>query len=219
MPAGPAPRTTRVDSRVARREELLPLGERWLSAEERSRADASGARAADFVAGAVLLRLLVAERIGQRPDAVRVERRCPRCGAGHGRPALPGTGLIASVTHAGGLVAAAVSDGEWLGLDLEPRGRDLPESAARRVLTEAEVALAHQPGDLLRLWTAKEAALKAAGTGLAGGLVRESVVLSLDPLRAGDTTLFGTPGGRLLSLPLPGTHVGALAVDAGATWT
>jgi hypothetical protein len=68
-----------------------------------------------------------------------------------------------SLTHAGG-TAFAVMAGETVvgtGVDFEPDSRAVDPRAARFFLDPAERAAACTGGDLLRLWTVKEALFKA----------------------------------------------------------
>lgn len=86
-----------------------------------------------------------------RPEDVVVVSTCPECGQEHGRPTLPGTALLGSVAHSGGLVVAAVARREaWsaIGIDTEPIGA--------QGLSEPD----------LRRWTEREARAKARGTGI-----------------------------------------------------
>ncbi|HET9863728.1 MAG TPA: 4'-phosphopantetheinyl transferase superfamily protein [Steroidobacteraceae bacterium] len=108
-----------------------------------------------------------------------------------GRPALAppfdSTGLDFNVAHSRGLVAAAIARAGRVGVDVETLGERVPLHVASRYFAPREVAAlqalpeAEQPRRFLRLWTLKEAYLKATGEGLAGGL--DSVTFSLD---AGD---------------------------------
>lgn len=83
-----------------------------------------------------------------------------------GKPHWPG-GPDFSITHARGFAACAVAPpGLAIGIDLEPAGRVRPQSI-RRVLTAAEERALDAGLDATRLWTAKEAVLKAAGASLA----------------------------------------------------
>lgn len=100
-------------------------------------------------------------------------------GAG-GRPELAppfdGTGLHFNVAHTAGMVALAVGRMPLIGIDVEPLDRRVPLHVAPRYFSEREVAALQalppeqQPRRFLRLWTLKEACLKAVGEGLAGGL-------------------------------------------------
>jgi 4'-phosphopantetheinyl transferase len=109
----------------------------------------------------------LAGRLLGRPAVV--EHLCPNCGAtDHGRPLVEGA--FVSLSRAGGLVALAVSLDGAVGIDIETVAGvaasgfdDVAFSAPER----DEIARAGDP-DLhrARLWTAKEAVLKARGTGL-----------------------------------------------------
>ena len=97
-----------------------------------------------------------------------------------GRPSLSppfdATGLHFNVTHSGGLVAIAIGRMPLLGIDVEHETRAISPAIARRHFSASEVAaLESLPPEQhqrhrLRLWTLKEAYLKAIGTGVAGGL-------------------------------------------------
>ncbi|MGY1772521.1 Pls/PosA family non-ribosomal peptide synthetase [Blastococcus sp. SYSU D00813] len=165
-----------------------------LSAEERAAAEAMTApgRRDAYVAGRALLRLLLsAEAPARAPHEWRIERTAA------GRPVVPG-GPEVSLAHADGLVVAAVAHARAVGVDLEQLdGQRVLETA----LTPAErerlraAAPAERTALFLRAWTLKEAALKCAGTGLAGG--PERVHTSTDPVAvagpAVEEALAGTP--------------------------
>ncbi|WP_328941086.1 4'-phosphopantetheinyl transferase superfamily protein [Streptomyces sp. NBC_00250] len=121
----------------------------------------------DVMAARLLVRLCVARYTGLPPAAADLAQLCPECGRhGHGRPYLrdrPGVGV--SLSHADGLVAAAVGP-DAIGIDVEPSTRRPgPLRVLRRLLPEAELAeaVAHPDPDpaLLRLWVRGEARLKA----------------------------------------------------------
>jgi 4'-phosphopantetheinyl transferase len=166
-----------------------------LSAVERRRATGFRYEAdrRQFVAGALLLRIAVARATGRQASDVVIARSCLHCGsAAHGRPTVvrPG-GRHVSLTHSGDLVGVAVSTAGPVGIDLE-HVTDLDVAA----LTTSTLA----PGDrvpatttqFLELWTAKEAALKALGLGLAypaGKLAIQRVDGERVALRLGDQRL------------------------------
>jgi 4'-phosphopantetheinyl transferase len=114
--------------------------------------------------GAVLLRLAVSAATGTPPAGVTVDRTCPRCGEPHGRPALPGTGLHASITHSGDLVGLALTRVGPVGLDVERITEVDVDGLARSVLHPDE-RVADLAG-FFRYWTRKEAVVKATGDGL-----------------------------------------------------
>lgn len=88
-----------------------------------------------------------------------------------GRP-VAGSPVDLSLSHGGGWVAAAASRQGRVGVDVEA-SRPVSPALARRCLSAAEVVwLERASGDgerqdrFAQLWTAKEAYLKAIGTGL-----------------------------------------------------
>jgi len=100
-----------------------------------------------------------------------------------GRPSLAPpfdrTGLHFNIAHTEGVVAMAVCQHPQVGVDVEKLDR-APLAVADRYFSAAEAAELRalpshaQPRRFTRLWTLKEAYLKAVGTGLAGGLGRMS---------------------------------------------
>ncbi|MEV7371582.1 4'-phosphopantetheinyl transferase superfamily protein [Streptomyces sp. NPDC090301] len=128
----------------------------------------------DVLAARLLVRLCVARATGLPPDTPALAQRCPGCGGhGHGRPYLRGRpGVGVSLSHADGLVAAAVGPGA-IGIDVEPATRRPgPLHVLRRLLPDADVAEAAASPDagpaLLRLWVRAEARLKAGQVGQVG---------------------------------------------------
>lgn len=89
-----------------------------------------------------------------------------------GKPSLPG-GPFFNLSHAGDTALLAICPDAEVGVDLEPRARGseildcLPTIAHPVELVWLNrLPAAHLPHALIRLWVAKEAALKALGTGL-----------------------------------------------------
>lgn len=107
-----------------------------------------------------------------------------------GRPCA-GAPLDVSLSHSDGWIAVAASRTGRVGIDVEAH-RPVPHSLARRCLTATELEwLDRSPSGtwndrFLRVWTAKEAYLKALGVGLA----RDPRTVELD-LRNGDPVLCG----------------------------
>ncbi len=129
-------------------------------------------RREDVVAARLLLRLCAGRFTGRPPHESAPSQFCAECGLhGHGRPYLPDhPGVGVSLSHADGLVAAAVGPGA-VGVDVEPSSRRPgPLSVLSRLLPAAEVREATgrpDPGAaLLRLWVRREAVLKAGQDGL-----------------------------------------------------
>lgn len=86
-----------------------------------------------------------------------------------GRPCLTNCRADWNISHASGLVLCALTLAGRVGVDVERRGgRDISELRGAFGAAEwADIQASPQPErTLLRLWTAKEAALKADGRGL-----------------------------------------------------
>jgi 4'-phosphopantetheinyl transferase len=153
---------------LARLGQLRPRHERLLSAPEAQRA-ARFRRQADrdrFVLATALLRTVVAAQAGGDPAELEVNRSCERCGAQHGRPRLPGTGLAASISHSGDVVAVALTAGLPVGADVEAISARDYEALIPRVCTASERQFVRTAEDFYAYWTKKEAVLKATGAGL-----------------------------------------------------
>jgi 4'-phosphopantetheinyl transferase len=166
-------------------------------------------RAAHATAHA-LLRLVLGRLLDRPPASIRLDRTCPECGADHGKPRLIGGGLEFSLTHSRGRVGIAVATVP-VGIDVEDVSRLRPDPALEaETLTPGERKLldgldpADRAAGFLRLWTRKEAMLKASGKGLTV------------PLREMPADSLAAPAGgpQLWDLdPGPG-FVGALAAES-----
>ncbi len=162
---------TRVEIHLLRPLEIAPsLADSWLTPDERARAArfrfrCDAVRWSAFRAG---LRRILGAEIGCAPADVPLELGP----AGKPLLAAPFAGLHFNLSHCSDLAVVAVSASGAVGIDLEPLTR-APE------LLECESIFCHPreiadlPADpaarataLLRIWTAKEAVLKAWGIGL-----------------------------------------------------
>jgi 4'-phosphopantetheinyl transferase len=141
-----------------------------LSPDERTRADSfhRDVHRRRFMAGRGFLRELLAAYAGGEPGAV------PLVEGPNGKPELAGSGLRFNLAHSEGVGILAVSRAE-VGVDVEVSRRDPPtdwRAVADRFFHEEELArlegLAVEAGwlEFLRIWTLKEACLKATGLGL-----------------------------------------------------
>jgi 4'-phosphopantetheinyl transferase len=143
-----------------------------LSSDEQRRADRFRIESAAhrFIAARAALRTVLGRAAGLKP--ARIEFAYGE----NGKPSLADDGPCFNASDSGDFVAIAVTSTE-VGIDIElTRTFRRSEGIARRICTKHEIdALAKLPEDerdarLLRLWTCKEAALKALGTGLPGGV-------------------------------------------------
>ncbi|MBW7471907.1 4'-phosphopantetheinyl transferase superfamily protein [Marinobacter sp. M216] len=140
----------------------------WLTDYEReTAAKFSGPRKREYLSSRWLIRRAIAGASGLEASD---------CRPVNGRPvesAAP-VGWHLSLSHSHGLSACATSPGQRIGLDLEPCTRHPHwQRVARRWFTPREQAwlLAEDcPETFLRVWTLKEAWLKATGRGIAGNL-------------------------------------------------
>ena len=148
-----------------------------LSDDERARARGiliEGSRRLHLVACALKREVLSSYLPGTAPADLRFVRGVA------GRPVLApphdASGIDFNLAHTRGLVALALTRGPHLGVDVERCEKIVPLAVARRFFSTIEAdALDALPVDarprrFLRLWTLKEAYLKAIGTGISGGL-------------------------------------------------
>lgn len=181
--------------------ELLDDGER-----RRLGARSGPQERARFLGAAVLMRRTLAEVAEVEITTLGLDRRCADCGEPHGRPVPTGSAahLHVGASHSGSVVLVAVAE-RAVGVDVElVRGRMPSPALLRRVLAPGEAAPA-DPLAFARLWSAKEAYLKAIGTGLATPMSQ----VRLEGDRA--VPLAGSwPAGRLVELEVP-TGVAAAA--------
>lgn len=199
-----------------------------MSAAERARVErrSPGVRERSAVAR-ILLRLALARRFDRAPESFDVDWS-------RGPSITDPTGTWLSLTHTGDLVAVCITGAGPVGLDLETTDRagDLDDTFRAGAFDEGERAMLAEidaradgagpdgaaGGDAaLRLWTAKEAVLKASGD----GLTRSPLQLHVSgiPDRPRLARFEGRPElvGRtvLRPLTLPG-YVGSVAVLTSA---
>lgn len=131
-----------------------------------------------FVAGHALVRVMLGGLLDRPPESLRFFRD------ERGRPELAGPdGPSFSLSHTDGMVACAVSQSGTVGVDVEGDGARVDVQAiAERFFAPAEARAVRDrgPGAFTRIWTLKEAFLKATGEGLRRPL--DSFHFSLDPV-------------------------------------
>jgi 4'-phosphopantetheinyl transferase len=125
-----------------------------------------------FLLGRYLLRRWLAVHLAEDPGRIpiRIDSR--------GKPRLDRPGWHFNISHSGTLLALAIGNAGPLGVDLEGRRLDPARilRLAHRYLSDTEqrwLAHSREPElDFIRLWTVKEAVLKAQGGGIANNLQR-----------------------------------------------
>jgi 4'-phosphopantetheinyl transferase len=143
-----------------------------LTAEELQRANRFRVEDAKnrFIAARSALRILLGRASETHP------RKVAFAFGANGKPRLAEGGPCFNASDSGDVVAIGLAQ-EELGIDIEikrPMARRI--RLARRICTARELEqfeslpAAEREIEILRLWTCKEAALKAVGTGLRGGL-------------------------------------------------
>jgi 4'-phosphopantetheinyl transferase len=172
---------------------------------------------ARFVLGRGLLRKCLGRYLQQTPETIELAT------TDRGRPVLPHDETVQfSISHTHDLVAVALTTDAQIGIDLEfiKLPSDLP-GLAKRIFSEEDFQAFQALPDretlaaFFRVWTRKEAYLKARGEGIAEGLRQISV--SLGPEETSvirDARNKSTARNwRLLALPVPADYVGSLACD------
>lgn len=173
-----------------------------------------------FLAGCAMVRLFLGNRLGVESGTIAIDRTCPRCGADHGKPRLPGSGWHYSISHSGDFIAVAFSAGGEVGIDVELDGVHRSRDVWQAVLSPGELRVLDavdatgRDRAFLRYWTRKEAALKATGRGLTvePRLLEVSSPDEAPAVRAWPSELADVAEPSLSDLDfLPG-HVAALAL-------
>jgi 4'-phosphopantetheinyl transferase len=153
-----------------------------LSEEERARAAAFAFEAdrTRYVTAHAALRVLLARALGRTPADLRFER------SSLGKPYVADTGIHFNLSHSGRYALIGMCHGSEIGVDTEfiPTTVDWRELAERYFAAEERAWLAAAPPDqhssrFFRLWTVKEAFLKATGEGLGRPLA--AIVVTFRP--------------------------------------
>jgi len=190
----------------------------WLSTDEHERAARfhSPLHAKRWRVSHIALRGILGAACARDPATLRFGRDA------NGKPTLSGvTGVGFNLSHAGGIALVAVTAGEAVGVDVEEI-RPVPEmpgvaeshfaAVERRALWDASEA--ERLHTFYRIWTRKEAFVKATGVGIGPALARFAVSAS-----AGDAQLLfaedraDASTWRLSTLDLPLPYLGAVCVQ------
>jgi len=166
---------------------------------------------ARLVVGRRILAALLREELGLTPRPLELAL------TEKGRPYLADWPDVAfSISHAGDVVAVALTIGAQVGVDVESLDRKVElDPIAERIFSAADLARfravpdAEKTRAFFRAWTGKEAVLKARGVGLFGGV--EEISISLDG--SAETIRTGGETWHIQPLMVPEGYVGAVACD------
>jgi 4'-phosphopantetheinyl transferase len=161
-----------------------------------------------FVVGRGQLRSILSAYIGCTPSSVKFTY------GSKGKPALPG--LQFNVSHSHELALCAISAKREVGVDLEYL-RPMPEAVqlAKRFFSRAEHDLIQalpaeeQASVFFRLWTGKEAYLKATGQGLSHPLDQVEIISTRDSWALSEAL----PGWFMQSFTPTPDYLAALVVE------
>jgi 4'-phosphopantetheinyl transferase len=199
---------------VARCRDVLDDGERARAAAFLSQRDRQ-----QFTVAHGALRILAARELQATPSALRWDR------GPYGKPALaaPWSGLSTSLSHSADLIAVAIAAGRAVGVDIQHLvpGMDVvamstrfypPAEAAHVAADRDEGARAER---FTRLWSRKEAVVKAAGGRLWPNL--KIAVLGCDVV-SGEVVRCAEPAGpyRVADVPAPEGFRAAVALAGAA---
>lgn len=161
-----------------------PLSSEWLTGDERERASAfiDPLHRSRFIASRHFLRSWISRHAGIPPEAIRFRR------SSNGKPRIEGSSLAFNLSRSGPFMAVGVASGHSIGVDIEtnPDSQTCHEIAPR-IFTSREfhhwIGLhpEDRPACFLKIWTIKEAVLKAAGEGLLREMREIELDLTMDP--------------------------------------
>jgi len=185
-----------------------------LTADEHQRAERfrHNADRVRFVAARYLLLTSLRHRFGVGDLRLVTPQGAKPYVAGTGLPA----GLDVNISHAAGLVGCVVGLGAAVGIDIEHVGRVADAGAITRAhFAPEEQAYGGDPATFLRMWTLKEAVVKAVGLGLR--LKLSAFACEAEPPRLiRSTQALGSVTAWRLESWADTSHIVALAVRDGA---
>jgi len=207
-------------ARISQAHDALGLLESWLDGWERDRAARFhfAEDRARFILGRGLLRQCLSPWLDQAPETIRFSL------TERDRPILADDeSLQFSLTHSHELVAVALTARARIGIDLEwmQAKNDLP-GIAKRILSEADhraflaLSESEKVPAFFRIWTRKEAYLKATGEGITDALQQISVSFGPEATSSVRDSRHapGAPAWSLFALPVPPDYMGSVACDA-----
>jgi 4'-phosphopantetheinyl transferase len=110
-----------------------------------------------------------------------------------------------NISHSGDITLVAIASGQRVGVDVEHCQRDFLSSVSSEFTPEENSWIKSDPNRLLKLWTRKEAALKAEGRGLQHDPGAIEVLTS--PVKVGDVNFFWK------DLDIEANYTGAVAFE------
>jgi 4'-phosphopantetheinyl transferase len=165
-----------------------------------------------FIAGRGYLRYLLSLYLGIRPAAVTLSYTAA------GKPLLKGHALEFNLSHSCDTAVYAFSHKNALGVDVEKLPETVNLQLAKRYFSPSEYAqlISLESADLVRafyrLWTRKEAMIKARGSTLAKHLSK--VAVSLEPWALNAATKIDNIDYYLTEIPLQASIQVSLATKA-----
>lgn len=189
-----------------------------LDANERNKADSiNNPMIRDrYIAVRGLLRITLAQYLGAEPATLEFAT------AEYGKPYLPDRAWYFNLSHSEDYLALVVADTDGLGIDVERiRSRQSLQDIAKRCFSEAEfnswnnLPECRQELAFYRIWTKKEAFVKAVGRGLALGLELCELEMPEGQYFLNIPADYGLPRDwRIMELKPDGNFCGALVIPS-----
>lgn len=172
---------------------------------------------ARYVLGRGLARKILGHYLSQSPETIEFAY------TDRGRPYFPGDeAMCFSITHARDLVAVALTANARVGIDIEHMERKLNlKELAERILSAKDFCKfealpeSEKVAAFFRVWTRKEAYLKATGEGITDALKKISVSMRTEEMGMITDTRdeAAAKKWRMHSLTLPENYMGCVACD------
>lgn len=204
---------TTSESEFSTCEELLSADERTRAAKFHFQRDSR-----KFVAARATMRLILGEYVHKAASDLRFRY------TKHGKPSLADTDadICFNLSHAGERGILGITRGRDIGVDIENTGRKTEiDNLAKRFFSPAEskslegLPIEEKKNSFFRIWTCKEAFLKAQGLGLTRSLGSFDIDLSSGAARLLATRPDATEAARwsILELEASAGYAAAVAVE------